>query len=431
MNLVQEWMEENIGVYGPNERGRFLRDCRADTGAAERTVRHHYRKLFRPRRNHLPGDILEDNRGRGDAKPAAKEEPVSLDRSEQRERDLARIRRAEDRRRARGENALEEYARNLYEIFSSAPLQRGCGKVAGKGLRKCSTVLVNHLSDIHGNEKIDIPGNFFDFDVLGRRLEKLSGRVLSHARAEGAEEILVAFTGDILNHDDLNLDKRLNNSENRAKATFKMVDLLGQYVRSLSREFPVTVASVCGNEGRVHTETGYSDFVVSDNYDYTIFNILKLVFAKDSGVGFLEGDPKELVVEVCGRNILLLHGELIKEQCEANVSKIMGRYAAKGVMLRYVLFGHLHSARIGDYYGRSSSMCGSNGYSERGLNLTSRASQNLYAIRSNGDVDGIKIDLQSTDGVGGYQTLRDDGCERGARKGSRIQLAFQPGNRRV
>ena len=39
---------------------------------------------------------------------------------------------------------------------------------------------------------------------------------------------------------------------------------------------------------------------------------------------------------------------------------------------------------------------GANDYSERALNLSGRASQNCYIFYSNGNRDGIKVDLQNT-----------------------------------
>ena len=73
----------------------------------------------------------------------------------------------------------------------------------------------------------------------------------------------------------------------------------------------------------------------------------------------------------------------------------MGRYKARGVDIDYVIFGHVHSARVGDNFSRSSSMVGANDYSEKALNLAGRASQNCYIFYENGNRDGIKIDLQN------------------------------------
>jgi DNA repair exonuclease SbcCD nuclease subunit len=122
-----------------------------------------------------------------------------------------------------------------------------------------------------------------------------------------------------------------------------------------------------------------------------------------SHVGFISGDPTELVIGVAGQNMLMLHGHgAIGARHESSVNQIMGRYANHGVSIDYVISGHIHSARVGDIYSRSSSMVGANDYSEKALNMSGRASQNCYIFYSNGNRDGIKIDLQNVDDTEGY-----------------------------
>ena len=80
---------------------------------------------------------------------------------------------------------------------------------------------------------------------------------------------------------------------------------------------------------------------------------------------------------------------------ESSINQIIGRYRLRGTKVDYVIFGHIHSARISDNFARSSSMVGSNDYSEKALNLSGRASQNCFIFYKNGNRDGIKIDLQN------------------------------------
>ena len=117
---------------------------------------------------------------------------------------------------------------------------------------------------------------------------------------------------------------------------------------------------------------------------------------KDTDVQFIHGDPVELVVDVNGQNILLLHGHSIgaKSNLTDIVTKIVGKYAARGITIKYVMFGHVHEASVCDIYSRSSSLVGANAYSEYGLNLLSRASQNVFVVDSLGNITGTKIDLQ-------------------------------------
>ena len=122
---------------------------------------------------------------------------------------------------------------------------------------------------------------------------------------------------------------------------------------------------------------------------------------RDSSVKFIHGDPSELVINVAGQNLLMLHGHgSLKGKLDSSVNQIAGRYSLKGIKIDYVIFGHVHSARVGDNFGRSSSMVGANDYSEKALNLNGRASQNCYIFYSNGNRDGIKVDLQNVDQEG-------------------------------
>ena len=119
---------------------------------------------------------------------------------------------------------------------------------------------------------------------------------------------------------------------------------------------------------------------------------------ESSEITFIDGDPMEKIVNVAGQNLLIIHGHgAIKKGVEASVSQLMGRYELRGTKIDYVIFGHIHSARVGDNFSRSSSMVGANDYSEKALNLAGRASQNCYVFYENGNRDGVKIDLQNYD----------------------------------
>ena len=97
----------------------------------------------------------------------------------------------------------------------------------------------------------------------------------------------------------------------------------------------------------------------------------------------------------------MLHGHgSLKGGIEKAVNHIIGRYAGQGIEVHYVIFGHVHSARVGDNYSRSSSMVGANDYSDKALNLSGRASQNCYIFYNDGNRDGIKIDLQNVNKKG-------------------------------
>ena len=324
-------------------------------------------------------------------------ENVKYRKEKQKAQDVSRIERKGFREHARIENAVEEYSRELKKLFEKNKLHKSTKshKISKRA------VGVIQFSDVHFNELVELQNNRYDFKVASQRCQYFVEKASAYFKINGVSQVVVALTGDLMNSD-RRLDELLNQASNRAKATFLAVDIMQQVILDLNKRFNVSVANVVGNEGRANKELGWSNSVATDNYDYTIFSCLKYLF-KDSKVHFIDGDPSELVINVAGQNLLMIHGHgAISAGVEKSINQICGRYSMKGIKIDYVIFGHVHSARVGDCFGRSSSMVGANDYSEKALNLGGRASQNAYVFYDNGNRDGIKIDLQNVD-CDGYE----------------------------
>ena len=319
------------------------------------------------------------------------QENVRLAKQKQSAQDINRIERKSFREYARVENAVAEYNKQLVKIFDKYKLST----YVKKHSEDTSCVGVIQFSDVHFNELVSLPHNKYDFKVASARCKLFVDKATKYFKAFGITNVLMVQSGDLLNSD-RRLDELLNMATNRTKATFLAVDILQQVIIHLNSNFNVSVAMVTGNECRVKKDWSWADSLASDNYDYTIFQTLRYLF-KDTPINFIDGDPTEVVVEVAGQNLLVLHGNgsIKKTAVESSVNQIVGRYKMRGTTIDYVIFGHIHSARVGDNYARSSSMVGANDYSEKALNLSGRASQNCYIFYDNGNRDGIKIDLQN------------------------------------
>ena len=319
------------------------------------------------------------------------QENVRLAKQKQSAQDINRIERKSFREYARVENAVAEYNKQLVKIFDKYKLST----YVKKHSEDTSSVGVIQFSDVHFNELVSLPHNKYDFKVASARCKLFVDKATKYFKAFGITNVLMVQSGDLLNSD-RRLDELLNMATNRTKATFLAVDILQQVILDLNSNFNVSVCMVTGNESRVKKDWGWSTLIATDNYDYTIFQTLRYLF-KDSDIKFIDGDPTEVVVEVAGQNLLVLHGNgsIKKTAVESSVNQIVGRYKMRGTTIDYVIFGHIHSARVGDNYARSSSMVGANDYSEKALNLSGRASQNCYIFYDNGNRDGIKIDLQN------------------------------------
>ena len=322
-------------------------------------------------------------------------ENVRLSKQKQKAQDRNRIQNKAFREHARIENAIEEYSKELKTLFENNSLN--CTTTKHKTNNKAVGVI--QFSDVHLNELVDLENNKYDFSVASKRARLFVNKAKTYFKTAKVSNIVFALTGDLMNSD-RRLDELLNQATNRAKATFLGVDIFQQAILDMDEDFNLTVASIVGNEGRANKELGWSDIIATDNYDYTIFQCLRYLF-RNSNVKFIHGDPSELVVNVAGQNLLMMHGHgSFRGKLDTAVNQIAGRYSLRGIKIDYIIFGHVHSARVGDNFGRSSSMVGANDYSEKALNLNGRASQNCYIFYDNGNRDGIKIDLQNTQNEG-------------------------------
>ena len=312
--------------------------------------------------------------------------------------DTNRIERKAFREHARVENAVSAYTRELCSLLDERGFTRGVGlpRIPTGG----ESVLIVQLSDLHFNERVELPSNRYDFTVAAQRLAKLAQRVKQLGTSYGARKVVVACLGDFLNSD-RRLDELLSNATNRSKATLLAVDILRAFLLDLRQQFELEVYGITGNESRVSKELGWSDALATDSYDLMIYEILKRGFDGAAGIRFCGFRANELLFEVLGRTFLCLHGHQIGANTQKSVQEIAGKYAAQGITVDYTLFGHLHASAIGDYHARNASLVGSNAYSEAGLNFCSKAAQNVHIVCP-GTIDGVKVDLQDVSGIKPY-----------------------------
>lgn len=256
------------------------------------------------------------------------------------------------------------------------------------------------LSDLHFNELIDIASNKYDFNIASKRLKKLADVA---KQTLCVDRIVILGLGDFINSD-RRQSEVYNMSTNRNKATVIGFELLRQFIMDLSSQFEITIAMVSGNESRtIGEEFDTSDDIATYNYDYTIYNMLKIAFQNYLNIDFVGGSFGEKVLNINGSNVLITHGINIKSNnIQQSVSQTFGRYANMGIHLDYLFAGHYHNCNIGDIYSLSGSLCGGNSYSEGTLNFTSRASQLIGVFYPDKTNSIIKVDLQNTDNIKGY-----------------------------
>ena len=326
-------------------------------------------------------------------------ENIKLTKRTQRFQDSNRIERKAFREYARIDNAVAEYNQELIKVLDKYNLAKFTIKHKNYHNEAAG---IFHLTDLHFNELVNLAINKYDFNIAAKRCKLFVEEAREYFKLKNVRNILIAMTGDLLNSD-RRLDELLAQATNRSKATFLAVRLIELMILDLNKDFNITVANVTGNESRIAKDIAWTDIMATDNYDFTIFNILGYLFGGSKGVTFLANDdPLEQVVKVGNKNILMVHGNQVTGKTEKAIQSIKGKYAARGIIIHFIIFGHFHSARIGDVFARSGSMVGANGYSDKGLQLTSRASQNIHIVYSSDKIDSIKIDLQHTKKIEGY-----------------------------
>jgi hypothetical protein len=137
--------------------------------------------------------------------------------------DANRIERKAFREHARVENAAAAYARELAALLDERGFTQDL--LLSEAPTNGEAVLVVQLSDLHFNERVELPSNRYDFTVAAARLAKLAGRIKQLGRSYGATKVVIACLGDFLNSD-RRLDELLSNATNRSKATLLAVDIL-------------------------------------------------------------------------------------------------------------------------------------------------------------------------------------------------------------
>ena len=323
---------------------------------------------------------------------------VRLSKKQQKYQDLNRIKNKAFREHSRIENALVEYNKALIDLLKRESLKTSIKQHTSKGKQ----AIIVQVADLHLNELVNLKSNKYDFDVASKRLQKFAHYIKEYAKFYDVNEIFIALTGDILNSD-RRLDELLNASSNRSKATFLGVHLLKHFILDLNSVANISIGCVSGNESRVNKDLGWVDQIVTDNYDYVIFEILRMLLPD---INFVTSGALELVVEINGHKVLLIHGHQLGNMQNDKIAKVMSKYARNGVMLDFIICGHLHETKITDMFARSSSLVGANAYSENALLLSSRAAQNIYIMKDKERHD-IRIDLQHTKGFNGYSINKE------------------------
>ena len=149
--------------------------------------------------------------------------------------------------------------------------------------------------------------------MASKRLQKLAEEVKSVGKWKGARQLVITVLGDLLNSD-RRLDELMSCSTNRAKATQLSIRLIAMFLLDLNRHFNIHMSGITGNESRAKQEIGWTDILATDNYDFTIYDTLRILLGDKPGFEFEMMEANEKVIKVKDKTILLIHGHQLKQK---------------------------------------------------------------------------------------------------------------------
>jgi len=285
------------------------------------------------------------------------------------------------------------------------------------------------LSDIHLQEVIlatDVGAyNEYNRDIACKRLWLYINIAKHQFRAAGVRKVVVACTGDLLNSN-RRLDEMATNGTTISAAIITMCDILQQVLLDLAEDFQVSVVTVGGNESRCSENLSTNNKLMGSNHDLTVHYMLSRMLA-DTYITFEPIiDAFETLVQIGDLNIIVTHGTAIPAKDPARgVAKIINKWAKNGIIVDYVMCGHVHDPVCGSNFSRSGSLCGGNSYSENALLLRAPASQS-YSIVSGKAVDTTVVNLQDVSKCQGTYTY-DDTLDIGSDRKSVTKLNRETG----
>ena len=305
-------------------------------------------------------------------------------------RDKLRILRAEDRKGFRQEEIKEEFLNELRNIIPIYRDERTIPKI----YRTDNKTAILQISDVHIGKTIDLQTNKFNPKIARERLFKyIDKTIIEYLMPLGIVDIDLCFTGDLINLSHRESQK-LTNSNVRAEMTLIAFDIFSDIIEYLLNSgYNLNLSSVLGNESRFaqHVPQECDNRIALDNFDYLIFQMLKRRFEKV--VNFKnEGDQLDSMIEINGKNIILVHGDMLQQsKLKESVKNLkLRKYEDTGKFADFILLGHIHEAIIQNDLGRSASICGEDSYSNNKLNIPrSYISQNLYIVGE--DIQGIIV----------------------------------------
>ena len=295
-------------------------------------------------------------------------------------------------RRSSFEYAFIEAAKHLMQALpQSRPAQITGLPATKKRVRENLTLII---SDLHAGEVVSSAETYgfneYNSQIMLNRLSNLFGKMLDISQSK-----LIGYQFDILHIDLLgDMISGVIHDELIATGDLSIVEAilvtavgLAYCISAVAPYFrKVHIHGVTGNHGRLTKQKQYKQAYA--NYDYLIYQLLKILLAKHDNIQFTFPKSWFLVYENNGYRVCMFHGDSIRtwagvpwygiQRAIAKLSKIL---AKKGLIIDIWEMGHFHQdANIPDDVLINGSIIGPSEYAMKAMHSISPAMQKMYGV---------------------------------------------------
>lgn len=241
--------------------------------------------------------------------------------------------------------------------------------------------LIVHLTDIHAGEEVDIYSNKFNQDILQKRIEEYTDKVINIANLHKSEKCYLII-GEVCSgiiHNNLRLQNNMDMME-----SFKLIsELISTMIAVLSDYFEeVHIYVTEGNHSRISPNK--EDSLKGENMDILLPFYLKARLQNFNNVFVYDNlDPIEIAkFDVYGNHIMAAHGD------RDNPRDVVQNFTMIfGIKPDIVYLGHRHTNGLSTVFGsriiESGSLIGTNNYAQD-IRKTSKPEQTVSVIDKNG-----------------------------------------------
>lgn len=194
--------------------------------------------------------------------------------------------------------------------------------------------------------------NEYSVDIAERRVERLVENTIDLIRHHGPKKtpgIVIPLMGDFVSG---GLHPELAKSDELSviPSSLKCRDILVAAIDRMAAEFgSVYLPSVCGNHGRATPKPEFKGYTAK-NFDWLIYEMLRRHYANDPRVVVDSRPANEVLFQVFGTRILVMHGDMMGVKGGDGIIGSLGPIARGEVKVRghaaeaydVLLIGHWH-----------------------------------------------------------------------------------------